>query len=166
MLLDHLLLFQEGFMVDLRPNLPQPRPWAPRWNMCSPHPSLQFFYCVQFCCQETKGKNWLFHRKTLAKDLNSSMNLLFYRKHQASSCLICFYLCPSRGYSHKCVTRASFSSLSSKLVCDRGSCSFVLWQGWCWCYCIFYFGDKISCLHQRSLCSVTKMRSLLGEQPG
>lgn len=94
MLLEHLLLFQEGFMVGLCPNLPHPRSLTPLWNIGSSHPNLQFSTVA--VSQETKGKDWLFHRKTLAKDLNSSMNLLSYKKHEASSRLICFFLIPSR----------------------------------------------------------------------
>ena len=128
MLLDYLLFFQEGFMVDLSQPLTPSQTTNTLWNICPLHPNLQFSNCVQCCSQETKGKNWLFHRKTLAKDLNGSMKLsLENAKPVLVSCVSIFI--QAGGYSHKCVQRASSSNSflgnwyvtrgTTLLSCDR-----------------------------------------------
>lgn len=118
-------------MVDLSQLPPPSQTTNILWNICSPHPNLQFSNCVQFCFQETKDKNWLFHRKTLAKDLNGSINLSLENTKPVLALCVSIFI-QAGGYSHKCVLRASaFKPLSWKLVCDQGNYSFVLWQGWC-----------------------------------
>lgn len=113
MLRDHILFFQEGFMKGVCPNLPFPRPLEPTFVKYMHHSLPAPSYCSTVAIsQEIKGKDWLFHRKTLAKDLNGGMNLFSYRKQTVlvESVSVLFQ---AGGYSHKCVTWASScSSLS------------------------------------------------------
>lgn len=139
MLLDHLLFFQEERMVDLYPNLPHPGPLACTFVgqvLPLPHP----IWSTVAISQETKGKRWLFHRKTLAKDLNGGANLLSSRKQKDCSWLM--FLSYSK---QEAIGTSAFSSLFWKWICDHGSCSVVLRQGCCCCcYCIFHLEDVIN----------------------
>lgn len=139
MLLDHLLFFQEGFMADLCPNLPQPRPWIALWKICSLHCNLQI---DNFVARKLKARIGFFIEGPLLKIWMVAWSYFLTENTKPVLVLSVSIFIRPGGYSHKCVTPASFSSLSWKLVCDQGNCSFVLWQGWCWRYRIFYFEDK------------------------
>lgn len=65
-------LIFSGFMADLCPNLPQPRPWTLLWEIRSLHPSLQM---DSFVARKQKARIGFFQRRSLAKNMNGSMKL-------------------------------------------------------------------------------------------
>lgn len=147
MLLDHLLFFQEGFMADLCPNLPQPRPWTPLWKICSLHCNLQI---DNFVARKQKARIGFFIEGHLLKIWMVAWSYFLTENTKPVLVLSVSIFIRAGGYSHKCVTRASFSSLSWKLVCDQGNCSFVFVTGMVLTLPYFFILKiKTSCLDQR-----------------
>lgn len=149
------------------PNSAPPHTFSTFAEGMSPAPSG---FSIVTISQEQKAKIGFF-TETLAESVNGGMNLLSYRKYEANSCWICFCLIPRQEDTATSVWQQGpfFSSLSRKSVCNHGSCSFVLRQGWCGRYRIFHLEDTTNLWPLLASAYCVQWQGctyLLGEQAG